>query len=380
MKELKEDSKKKDSEISASKRSITEALTKLSEVDFISRPDAEKPYQSDTNVSSRSVSTSDHARLVKLFAGGQGYSQSLAKSISSYYSKLPKAQSLSLGQSSSRKFSDGELSYSFEESIRGHDVFLLQSTPPPAETILELLLMIDAAKRASAHYVTAVVPYFGYARQDRKDRPRVCIAAKLMANVLSAAGANRIMTMDLHAGQIQGFFDIPVDHLDGSAVFVPYLESLNLKNIVFAAPDVGSMARNRSYAHYFQAELVVCDKERKRANEVASMQVIGEVKDKDVVIVDDLIDTGGTLCQAATLLKKKGARSVQAICTHAVLSGNAYERIEESPLERLSVTDTIPLRSSHSKINVLEVAPLFAQAIHSIHTNGSISSLFISPS
>ena len=287
MKELKEDLKKKDSEIAASReedvekpyQSDTEVSScsvstsdharlvrgkKLPVTAFIPIPDVEKPYQSDTKVSSRSVSTSVHARLVKLFAGGQGYSQSLAKSITSYYSKLPEAQLLSLGQSNSRKFSDGELSYSFEESIRGHDVFLVQSTPPPAETILELLLMIDAAKRASAHYVTAVVPYFGYARQDRKDRPRVCIAAKLMANVLSAAGANRIMTMDLHAGQIQGFFDIPVDHLDGSAIFVPYLESLNLKNIVFAAPDVGSMARNRSYAHYFQAELVVCDKERKR--------------------------------------------------------------------------------------------------------------------
>ena len=336
-------------------------------------------FPSDTDLRPQAAATVEHARLVKLFSGGQGNSQALAKSIAKHYSKIPYTRALSVGQSRSRKFSDGEISYAFEESIRGHDVFLVQSTPPPAETILELLLMIDAAKRASAHYVTAVVPYFGYARQDRKDRPRVCIAAKLLANVFSAAGVNRIMTMDLHAGQIQGFFDIPVDHLDGSAIFVPYLESLKLKDTVFAAPDVGSMGRNRSYAKHFHADLVVCDKERERANEVASMQIIGKVRDKDVVIVDDLIDTGGTLCQAATLLKRKGARSVQAICTHAVLSGKAYERIEASPLERLTITDTLPLRAPHSKINVLPVAPLFAQAIHSIHTNGSISSLFINP-
>lgn len=319
-------------------------------------------------------------RLVKLFSGEQGKSRALAESIAENYSKLPDVEPLRLGDYSSRKFKDGELSYSYEESIRGHDVFLVQSTPPPAETILELLLMIDAAKRASAHYVTAVVPYFGYARQDRKDRPRVCIAAKLMANVLSAAGADRIMTMDLHAGQIQGFFDIPVDHLDGSYVFVPYLKQQNVAQVVFAAPDVGSMGRTRSYAKHFQADLVVCDKKRERANEVSAMQVIGEVADKNVVIVDDLVDTAGTLCQAARALKKKGAYSVQAICTHAILSGESYERIQESPLERLTVTDTIPLRRPHPKIRVLSVGDLFARAIHGIHTHGSISKLFINPS
>ena len=208
---------------------------------------------SNTGANTQICSLTECTRLVKLFAGGQGYSQALTRSIVKKYNSLPNVENILLGRSTSRKFSDGEISYSFDESIRGHDVFLVQSTPSPAETILELLLMIDAAKRASAHYVTAVIPYFGYARQDRKDRPRVCIAAKLMANVLSAAGANRIMTMDLHAGQIQGFFDIPVDHLDGSAVFVPYLESLNLENTVFAAPDVGSMSRNRSYAQYFSS-------------------------------------------------------------------------------------------------------------------------------
>ena len=320
------------------------------------------------------------AHLVKLFPGGQGNSSSLAESIAESYTKILDAQPLRIGKYSSRRFSDGEISYSYEESIRGHDVFLVQSTPPPSDAIFELLLMIDAAKRASAHYVTAVVPYFGYARQDRKDRPRVCIAAKLMANVLSAAGANRIMTMDLHAGQIQGFFDIPVDHLDGSAVFIPYLKQLGLKDIVFAAPDVGSMARTRSYAKYFQADLVVCDKQRQRANEISEMQVIGEVKGKHVIIVDDLIDTAGTLCQAASSLKKKGAQSVQAICTHAVLSGQAYERIEASELERICVTDTISLRRTHQKIHVLPVGVLFAKAIHSIHTHGSISTLFINHS
>ena len=334
-------------------------------------------HLSDTHTAPKLATSNEHARLVKLFAGGQGSTTSLAEDIAKSYSKLPSAQSLSLGKYKSRKFSDGEISYSYEESIRGHDVFLVQSTPPPAETILELLLMIDAAKRASAHYVTAVVPYFGYARQDRKDRPRVCIAAKLMANVFSAAGANRIMTMDLHAGQIQGFFDIPVDHLNSSAIFVPYLRSLQLQDVVFAAPDVGSTSRTRSYAQHFQADLVICNKERKRANEIASMQVIGEVDNKDVIIVDDLVDTAGTLCEAARSIKEKGARSVQAICTHAVLSGNAYARIEESPLKCLAVTDTIPLRAPHPKIRVFPVAPLFAQAIHSIHTNGSISSLFI---
>lgn len=291
--------------------------------------------------------------------------------------KIAEAYGKPLGNYSSQRFSDGELSFSFNESIRGCDVFLIQSTCPPADNLMELLLMIDAARRASAKYVTIVVPYFGYARQDRKDRPRVSIAAKLVANVMQSAGCDRLMAMDLHAGQIQGFFDIPVDHLDGTAIFVPYLKSLNLEALTFASPDVGGVARARTFAKYFSADMVVCDKHRKRANEIASMQVIGDVTDRDVVLVDDLIDTGGTLCRAAQLLKEKGAKTVRAICTHPVLSGNAYANINNSVLEELVVTDTLPLKQQSSKIKVLSVADLFAKAIHNIHSHGSISSLFI---
>ena len=305
---------------------------------------------------------------VKIFAGSA--SQSLGEKIAQSYGVKTGALSLV-------KFSDGEMSPSFDESVRGCDVFIIQSTYPPADHILELLLMIDAARRASAKQVTVIVPYFGYARQDRKDKPRVSIAAKLNANLLSAAGADRLMTIDLHAGQIQGFFDFPVDHLYGSAIFVPYLRQLHLQNIVFAAPDVGGVGRARAFAKYFNAELVVCDKHRKRANEVASMQVIGNVEDADVVLVDDLIDTAGTICKATHVLKEKGARSVRAAVTHGVLSGNAYENIEKSVLEELVITDTIPLKALHEKINVLTVANLFANAIKEIRTQGSISSLFI---
>jgi ribose-phosphate pyrophosphokinase len=305
---------------------------------------------------------------VKIFAGSA--SQSLGEKIAQSYGVKTGALSLV-------KFSDGEMSPSFDESVRGCDVFIIQSTYPPADHILELLLMIDAARRASAKQVTVIVPYFGYARQDRKDKPRVSIAAKLNANLLSAAGADRLMTIDLHAGQIQGFFDFPVDHLYGSAIFVPYLRQLHLQNIVFAAPDVGGVGRARAFAKYFNAELVVCDKHRKRANEVASMQVIGNVEDADVVLVDDLIDTGGTICKATQVLKEKGARSVRAAVTHGVLSGNAYKNLDNSLLEELVVTDTIPLRAPHEKINVLTVANLFANAIKEIRTQGSISSLFI---
>lgn len=305
---------------------------------------------------------------VKIFAGtGSKY---LAEKIAQYYGKP-------LGKSTSQKFSDGELSFGFNESVRGCDVFLIQSTCAPADNMLELLLMIDAARRASAKYVTVVAPYFGYARQDRKDKPRVSIAAKLMANLLTSAGANRVMTCDLHAGQIQGFFDIPVDHLDGSAIFVPHLRSLNLDNLIFASPDVGGTARARLYAKYFEVEMVVCDKHRKRANEIASMQVIGDVTDMDVVIVDDIIDTAGTISKAANLLKERGARSVRAVCTHPVLSGKAYDNIEGSQLEELIVTDTIPLNKESEKIKVLSVADLFAKAIRRIHDHESISSLFI---
>ncbi|MCG8387860.1 MAG: ribose-phosphate diphosphokinase, partial [Cytophagales bacterium] len=222
-----------------------------------------------------------------------------------------------------------------------------------------------------------VVPYFGYARQDRKDKPRVAIAAKLMANLLSAAGADRIMTCDLHADQIQGFFDIPVDHLDGRAIFVPYVRALKLENLIFASPDVGGVKRTRSFAKFFKAELVVCDKYRERANEVASMRLIGDVQGKDVVMVDDLVDTAGTMCKAAALLKEKGANSVRAVVTHPVLSGNAYENIENSVLEELIVSDSIPLKNSCEKIKVLTLSDLFAKAIRNVHTHGSISSLFI---
>lgn len=305
---------------------------------------------------------------VKLFAGTG--SEALAQKIANFYGSP-------LGNSKSEKFSDGELSYSFNESVRGCDVFLIQSTFSPTDNIMELLLMIDAARRASAKYVTVVVPYFGYARQDRKDKPRVSIAAKLMANVLQAAGADRLMTCDLHADQIQGFFDIPVDHLDGSSVFVPYIQELNLENLIFAAPDVGGTKRAREYAKFFAADMVVCDKHRKRANEVASMQVIGDVTDMDVVLVDDIIDTAGTLTKAADLIKSKGARSVRAVCTHPILSGKAYDNLEGSSLEELVVTDSIPLRQESSKVRVLSIANLLAKAIRKIHDHESISSLFI---
>jgi len=276
-----------------------------------------------------------------------------------------------------QRFSDGEMSPSFDESVRGCDVFLVQSTFPPADNLMELLLLVDAARRASAHYVSVVMPYFGYARQDRKDKPRVAIAAKLVANLLSAAGAVRLITCDLHAGQIQGFFDFPVDHLDGSAIFVPYLRSLNLDDMIFASPDVGGVSRARSFAKFFNAEIVVCDKHRKRANEIASMQVIGDVEGANVILVDDLIDTGGTMCKAAQIIREKGAKSVRAICTHPILSGNSYINIENSMLEELVVSDTIPLRGTSSKIKVLSVAELFSKAIRRIRDHESISSLFI---
>jgi len=282
-----------------------------------------------------------------------------------------------LGTVQYQQFSDGEMSPYLTESVRGHDVFLIQSTFAPAENLLELMLMIDAARRASAQNVNVIIPYFGYARQDRKDKPRVAIAAKLIANLISAAGANRIMTCDLHADQIQGFFDIPMDHLDGNYIFVPYLKSLNLPNIMFASPDVGGIKRARSFAKFFDSELAVCDKYRKEANKIESMRLIGEVEGKDVVLVDDLVDTGGTICKAAALLKEKGANSVRAVCTHPVLSGKAYENIEKSVLDEIAVTDTIPLKSTSSKIKVLSVSDLFAKAIRKIHDHESISSLFI---
>lgn len=291
--------------------------------------------------------------------------------------KIANAYGETLGNVDYQQFSDGEMSPFIAESVRGHEVFIIQSTFAPSDNLMELLLMVDAAKRASASSINVVIPYFGYARQDRKDRPRVAIAAKLIANLISAAGATRIMACDLHADQIQGFFDIPVDHLDGSYIFVPYLKSLKLNDIMFASPDVGGIKRARSFAKFFDAELAVCDKYRKEANKVSSMRLIGEVEGKDVVLVDDLVDTAGTICKAASLLKEKGAKSVRAVCTHPVLSGNAYENVENSVLEELVVSDTIPLKQSSSKIKVLTVSNLYAKAIRKIHDNESISSLFI---
>ena len=265
----------------------------------------------------------------------------------------------------------------FQESIRGQFVFLVQSTFAPTDNMMELLLMIDAAKRASAYKVIAVIPYYGYARQDRKDRPRVAIGSKLVANMLTAAGADRVITMDLHAPQIQGYFDIPVDHLDSSAIFIPYIEDLKLKNLTFAAPDVGSANRIREIASYFEVDMVICDKHRKRANEISSMVVIGDVTDRDIVLIDDICDTGGTLAKSAGLLMEKGARSVRAFCTHPVLSGNAYQNIENSALIELIVCDTIPQTQSTPKIKVVSVADLFAIAIRNAFENKSINSLFL---
>ncbi len=291
--------------------------------------------------------------------------------------KIAKKFGQPLGKVKIQKFSDGEISVEFLESIRGEFVFLVQSTFSPADNLMELLLMIDAAKRASAYKVIAVIPYYGFARQDRKDRPRVAIGSKLVANMLTAAGADRLITMDLHAPQIQGYFDIPVDHLESSAIFIPYIENLKLANLTFAAPDVGSANRIREIASYFEVDMVICDKHRKRANEIASMVVIGDVVDRDIVLIDDICDTGGTLTKSAGLMKEKGARSVRAFCTHPVLSGNAYQNIENSVLEELVVCDTIPLKQESSKIKVISTDGLFAVTIRNAFENKSINSLFM---
>jgi ribose-phosphate pyrophosphokinase len=304
----------------------------------------------------------------KLFSGTG--SQYLAEAIAKKFGEP-------LGKVNIQRFSDGEIGVEFQESIRGQFVFLIQSTFSPTDNLMELLLMIDAAKRASAYKVTVVIPYYGYARQDRKDRPRVAIGSKLVANMLTAAGADRVVTMDLHAPQIQGYFDIPVDHLDSSAIFIPYIEDLNLANLTFAAPDVGSANRIREVASYFECDMVICDKHRKRANEIASMVLIGDVKDRDVVLIDDICDTGGTLAKSAGLMKDKGARSVRAFCTHPVLSGKAYENIQNSVLEELVVCDTIPVKPLCDKIRVVSTAELFAIAIRNALENRSINSLFL---
>ncbi len=282
-----------------------------------------------------------------------------------------------LGEVNISRFSDGEIHPRFNQSIRGNDVFLIQSTNPPAENLMELLLMMDAARRSSARSLTVVMPYFGYARQDRKDKPRVAIGSKLVANMLTTAGASRVVTMDLHAGQIQGFFDIPVDNLEASGVFIPYLQSLELPNLVVASPDMGGVTRARMYAKHLKADLVLFDKFRERANQVASMQIIGDVKGKNVVIVDDIVDTAGTLCMAADYIMQQGAASVRAATTHAILSGSAYDRVRSSQLAELIVTDTLPLRQSEAKIRVLSIAPLFAKALYNIYNFESVSSLFL---
>ena len=291
--------------------------------------------------------------------------------------KIASAYGISLANVNILRFSDGEFQPSFEETVRGCDVFIVQSTTPPADNLLELLQMVDAAKRASAKNIIAVMPYFGYARQDRKDKPRVSIGSKLVSNLLGAAGVTRVMTMDLHADQIQGFFEVPVDHLFASTIFLPYLQSLGLDNLIMAAPDTGGTKRANAYAKHLNCDLAICYKQRKVANKVDSMTVIGDVEGKDVVLVDDLIDTAGTLTKSAEMMMEHGAKSVRAMITHPVLSGPAYDKINDSILTELVVTDTIPLKQESDKIKVLSVADLFANTMRSVVSYQSISSQFI---
>ena len=282
-----------------------------------------------------------------------------------------------LGNVNVLRFSDGEFQTSIEETVRGANVFFVQSTFPPTDNLFELLLMVDAARRSSAKQIIAVIPYFGFARQDRKDQPRVAIGAKLVANMLAAAGVNRVVTMDLHADQIQGFFDVPVDHLYASSIFLPYIQSLKLKNLAMAAPDMGGSKRANAYAKHLKCDIVICYKQRSKANVVDSMTAIGDIEGKDIVLVDDIIDTGGTLCKAADMMMDRGAASVRAVCTHPLLSGKAYENIEKSKMQELIVTDTIPLRKDCSKIKVISVAPLFADVFHRVINFESISNHFV---
>ena len=305
---------------------------------------------------------------VKLFAGRA--SMELANKIAGSYG-------IPLGNVIINTFSDGEFQPSFEESIRGADVFIIQSTFPPSDNLMELLLMVDAAKRASARRIVAIMPYFGLARQDRKDKPRVPIGAKLVANMLAAAGVTRIMTMDLHADQIQGFFEVPVDHLFASTIFIPYIKSLNLENLTMASPDMGGTKRANAYAKFLHAEVAVCYKQRKKANVIEDMFLIGDVEGRDVIIIDDMVDTAGTLVKAAEIMKEKGALSVRAIVTHAILSGDAYQRIQNSKLTELIVTDSIPLSQQSDKIKVISVADLFSNIIKKVFNHESISESFI---
>ena len=313
-----------------------------------------------------------HEHKIKLFT---------CKASKDFALKVAKALKLELGDSDVLTFSDGEFQPSYNESVRGATVFIVQSTVPPTDNLFELLLMIDAAKRASAHRVIAVMPYFGWARQDRKDKPRVSIGAKLVANMLAAAGCDRVMTCDLHADQIQGFFDFPVDHIYASAVFLPYLEKLNIENLAIAAPDMGGAKRANAYARYLQCPVIICHKSREKANVVGSITAIGDVAGKNVIIVDDMIDTAGTLAKAANVLKDMGALSVRACATHPVFSGPAYDRIAESALEEVIVADTIPLSDDpskdKSKITVLSMTEMFADIIDKVYNYDSISPSFI---
>jgi len=304
----------------------------------------------------------------KIFSCTQ--SEALSKLIADFFGH-------NLGKVLFSRYSDGEFQPSFEESVRGARIFIIGSTHPSSENLMEMLLMLDAAKRASARHITAVLPYFGWARQDRKDKPRVPIGAKLIAKLIEAAGATRIITMDLHADQIQGFFEKPVDHLFASSIFLPYVKSLNLNNLTIASPDMGGSKRAYAYSKFLQSDVVICYKQRAKANVISHMELIGDVKGKNVILVDDMVDTAGTLAKAADLMIERGALSVRAICTHAILSGNAYEKIEKSKLEELIVTDSIPPKQDHNKVRVLSCAPLFAEVMKNVHNNLSISSNFI---
>ena len=313
-----------------------------------------------------------HEHKIKLFA---------CRASKDFALKVAKALNLQLGDSDVLTFSDGEFQPCYNESVRGATVFIIQSTCPPTDNLFELLLMIDAAKRASAHRVIAVMPYFGWARQDRKDKPRVSIGAKLVANMLHAAGCDRVMTCDLHADQIQGFFDFPVDHIYASAVFLPYIQKLNIENLAIAAPDMGGAKRANAYARYLQCPVIICHKSREKANVVGSITAIGDVVGKNVIIVDDMVDTAGTLAKAANVLKDMGAASVRACATHPVFSGAAYDKIAESALEEVIVADTIPLSSDpnkdKSKITVLTMTDMFAEIINKVYNYEEISSSFI---